>query len=197
MYLQIVTVPTLMPITLTETKQQLRINPLNTVFDSMINGYIVTATREAEKFMRRKLLSQTWSMFFDKFPCSDYFINIPFGGLNTIISFSYKNETGAVTIVNPATYIEDVIGNRLVLAYEEDWPDVELYPSNPIEIRFECGYLLPSLVPQEIKDAIKIKVSDLFINSNDVILSNMLFISRLNSFERLLWPHKVHTRVNI
>lgn len=193
---QIVSTPLVYPVTLIEAKEQLRLNALNTAFDTLIDGFIETATSEAEKFTRRRFLNQTWDVFADKFPKEHYF-QLPFGSLNSVVHFKYKDVYGVETIINPTSYIEDNIGSRLVLAYEEEWPsNVELYPVNPIEIRFSCGYLLPSEVPQAIKDAIRIKISDLFINANDTILSNMLFISRLNSFERLLWPYKVHTNVN-
>ena len=42
------------------------------------------------------------------------------------------------------------------------WPFVTLYPSNPITIRFVCGWTMAALVPYKIKAAIKMVAADLY-----------------------------------
>ena len=44
------------------------------------------------------------------------------------------------------------------------WPNETLSPTNPIEIVFICGYGLATSVPPQIKQAMKMIMSELFEN---------------------------------
>jgi len=53
---------------------------------------------------------------------------------------------------------------RIVLPYATGWPSGVLYPSNPITIRYVCGWTTPELVPSTIKAAILMTVADMYEN---------------------------------
>jgi uncharacterized phiE125 gp8 family phage protein len=53
---------------------------------------------------------------------------------------------------------------RITLADGCTWPNGTLYPSNPIEVQFVCGYGLAVDVPAQIKQAMKIILSDMYEN---------------------------------
>jgi len=56
---------------------------------------------------------------------------------------------------------------RIVLPYGESWLSDILYPSNPIKIRFVCGWTTAALVPYKIKTAIKMICAGLYEHRED------------------------------
>ena len=58
-----------------------------------------------------------------------------------------------------------LFAGRITLRDGYTWPSAELWPSTPIEIEFVCGYGDDSSsVPDSLKHAIKIHVSESFEN---------------------------------
>ncbi len=135
--------PSIYPITLAEAKKQCEIDDDDTAHDTYMHTLIMSATSEAEQFLHRRLVSQTWQYWIDCWPWSNYF-KIPFGSLQSVSSIKYKDETGAETTWDDSEYIVDTETEpgRIVLGYNESWPTDTLYPSNPIKIEFTCGYFM-------------------------------------------------------
>jgi uncharacterized phiE125 gp8 family phage protein len=121
---------------------------------------IITASREyVEDITRRALLTQTWDYCLSEWPTSD-FIKLPYGNLQTVSSIKWKDTDGTETTLTLTTdYLVETNGEmigRIVLPYGVSWPTGDLYPSNPITIRFVCGWTAATLVPYKIKVAIKL-----------------------------------------
>lgn len=153
--------------------------------DDLLNA-IITASREhIEDVTRRVLLTQIWDFHLDHWPYEDgilagsgafdyypgqYYqrtaIKLPFGNLQSTVFMKYKNLNGdEITMVEGADYIVETNGDqcgRILLPYGMCWPFVTLYPSNPITIRFVCGWTMAALVPYKIKAAIKMVAADLY-----------------------------------
>ena len=67
-------------------------------------------------------------------------------------------------------YIVETNGTQcgfVVLPYGGSWPTGTLFPSNPIAIRFVCGYATQAEVPNSIKQAIKRQCVNLYANRGD------------------------------
>lgn len=142
------------------------VNSGETAEDDLLTGFIVAARDYCESFTNRVFITQTWDMYLDCFPDKD-FIRLPFGNLQSITSIKYKDTDGTETTMTVTTeYLVETNGKqagRIVLPYGESWPSETLYPSNPISIRFVCGYgAAASDVPQIIRTAIKMVAGDLW-----------------------------------
>ena len=62
---------------------------------------------------------------------------------------------------------------RIVLPYGMTWPSDTLYTSNPITIKFVCGYgTTTDTIPEEVKAAMKLIATDLYINPEGQIVQN-------------------------
>ena len=157
------------------------------VSDSSINEYdhlvsiIKAARRNTEDITRRQLITATWEYYLDRFPrCEDY-ITIPFGNLQSVTSIKYKDCDWAsvaddITMVEGTDYIVELNGEgcgRIVLPYGMTWPSDTLYTSNPITIKFVCGYgATTDTIPEEVKAAMKLIATDLYVNREGQIVQN-------------------------
>ena len=163
----LVTAPTLEPITVQEVKEHLYIDGADN--DVYVSTVVKAATNHVENWTRRAIMTQTWDYWIDAFP-SDNYIILPFGNLQSVTSIVYK-ESDWVTVADDVTmtpttdYLVETNGagfGRIVLPYAGTWPSGTLYPSNPIKIRFVCGWTTQALVPFNIKAAVKLVCADLF-----------------------------------
>jgi hypothetical protein len=156
--------------------------------DDLLNS-IITASREyIEDITGRVLLTQTWEYypvnwpgrsgyrgtpsrepnieFMQNNPLSVYYIKLPFGNLQTVTSVKWKDTAGNETTLTENTdYIVETNGDqcgKIVLPWGVVWPTGQLYPSNPITIKFICGWTTTTLVPYKIKVALKMIAADLY-----------------------------------
>jgi uncharacterized phiE125 gp8 family phage protein len=133
--------------------------------DDLLTDIIRAAREHVEDITRRALLTQTWDYYLDEWPGVDY-IKLPFGNLQSVTSVSWKDTDGTETTLTLTTdYLVETDGEgcgRVVLPYGESWPSGSLYPSNPIKIRFVCGWTTAASIPSKIRSAVKILVADMF-----------------------------------
>jgi len=182
------TAPTIYPVSLKEAKQQLNIGLDWTDDDDHIDTLIATATDKVEQFLHRRLITQTWYLYLQAWPGETNII-LPFGKLQSVTAVKYTDEDGNESTWSSSEYIVDIDTDpgEIVLGYNESYPDDTLYPSNPIEIEFKCGYGDDgSDVDSMIRHAIKTAISDLYENRETEFLG--LSLSKLNTFENLLTP---------
>lgn len=132
------TPPSYFPVSLAQAKKHLNIYHAN--HDEYIRGLIATATYKAQQVTRRRLVAQTWKVFLQQWPCGD--ILLPYGALQSVAHVKYKNQDGSETVWDSSSYIvnTDIELGRIVLAASESYPSDTLYPTNPIEIEFTCGF---------------------------------------------------------
>jgi len=144
--------------------------------DANLTDLIQDAREEVEKITRRALLTQTWDYVLEDFP-SDNFIKLPLGNLQTVTSITYKDYAGTVTTMTAGTdYLVETNGDqygRIVLPYGGSWPSLTLYPSNPITIRFVCGWTTAALLPKTLKRSVKFVAEQLYYHADrdDVLKS--------------------------
>ena len=108
----------------------------------------------------------------------------------------YTNSAG--TITEPwgiANYIvdDDSEPGRIVLEYGYSWPSVTLYPSNPIRVRYECGYGdAASDIPGAIIHAMKLLISDMYENREVAIIGAAIW-GLLKTVDNLIADYVDHT----
>lgn len=170
----LITAPTIEPISLLETKLHLRIGNDVSNEDSLVEAIIKASREHVEDITRRCLLTQTWDFSIQSWPEENY-IKLPCGNLQSITFVKWKDTDGTETTLTVTTdYLVEANGEqcgRIVLPYGESWPSGSLYPSNPITIRFVAGWTTAALVPYKIKNAIKLICADLYSNRESQIVS--------------------------
>lgn len=171
MSLKLITAPSVEPLTLNEAKIHLRIDtsPATThPDDSLITGHIKAARKWCENFQRRTYVTQTWDLFLDCFPDTDH-IDIPLPPLQSVSYVKYKDGSGTLQTLSSEYYIVDTNKEpgRIALAYGQSWPST-YGEIQDVQIRFVCGYGDAAAdVPDEIKSAMYLKISDLYENRGD------------------------------
>jgi len=138
--------------------------------DDLLNDDIAAARWHVEDITRRCLLTQTWDAYLNAFP-GDNFIKIPFGNLQSVTHIKYTNSAGTeTTMVVTTEYIVELNGEqcgRIVLPYGVSWPSFTAYPSNPIVIRFVCGWTAANLIPGTIRKAVKMLCAKFYRSRGD------------------------------
>jgi len=160
--------------------------------DAMMLSDLKAARMDVENDTRRQIMTATWDYSIQGWPCTDR-IKIPLGNLQTVTSVKYRESDWAtsaddVTLVEGTDYIVETNGDKcgfIVLPYGESWPSVgALYPSNPITIRFVCGWASAALVPETVKRAIKNRAVNYYQNRGDDIVGQNVTPDR--SYDRLV-----------
>ena len=163
MRVKLITAPTIEPVSPAEAKDHLRIDISDE--DTVVSAMVTAAREHVEDVTRRALLTQTWDYYLDAFPPGNAIV-LPFGNLASVTSVKYKDDDGTeTTMVVTTEYIVETNGEgfgRIVLPYGVTWPSFTAYPSNPITIRFVCGWTTAALVPYKIKAAIKMLCADMY-----------------------------------
>ena len=158
----LITAPVNKPITTAEAKTHLRVTSSDD--DTYIGTLIDAALEYVENVTRRKLITQTWDVFYDDWPDEDY-LELPYGQLQSVGYVKYIDSDGAETTWSTDYYSVDTDSDpgRIVLGYGESWPTATLTTKNPIVVRFVCGYGdNGSDVPASIKHAMKFIISDMY-----------------------------------
>ena len=168
------TAPAAEPISLDEAKRHVRIDIDETDHDDYLQDLIVVAREQVEMITWRKLVTQTWYAYLQDWPGGEY-IELPFGKLQSVTAIKYTDVDGDETTWDSTEYIvgTDYQHGRVTLADGYTWPSDVLYPSNPIEIEFLCGYGLAVSVPPQIKHAMKMIISELFENRETSIIGTI------------------------
>jgi uncharacterized phiE125 gp8 family phage protein len=197
MALELITDASIEPITYQQVIDHLKINPYDEEIDEGSISYIetlITAVRgDVESFLNRALITQTWKYYLNEWPNRDY-IEIPKPPLQSITSVTVLTADAVSAVLDPIYYLVDTVSNRgrMILAEDESWPTNTLYPMNPIQIEFVCGYGdLAEDVPKRIIQALLIGVADLYENRESVIVGQPTGVIKLDTIEKLLWPFKI------
>lgn len=161
----LVTAPAVKPVSIDYIKRHTIIEGSDE--DVYLGVLLDSATAKAEDVTNRKLITQTWKGFLGNWPSGDY-ITVPYGSLQSVTHVKYKDSDGTQYTMDSGDYIVDTDSDpgRIVLGYGETWPNATLYPSNPIEIQFVCGYgAIPDVsVPARIIQAILLMITDGYEN---------------------------------
>jgi len=146
--------PTEEPLTVEEVKQQARITDMAS--DGLLQSYIISAREEAELYMSRGLLTQTWKLLLDGWSNS---IPLPMAApLASVTSVKYYDENGTQQTLATTYYDTDTVSRpgRVVLKPDQSWPNYQSTRRNgAIEIIYVVGWTSPTLIPERIKQGIR------------------------------------------
>jgi uncharacterized phiE125 gp8 family phage protein len=187
---KLITAPVLEPVDLESMRKELRVT--NTSEDDLIVSKIKTARHMAEKFTESKFYTQTWEYYLECFPKDDELL-IPHPPLQSITSIKYYDSANVLQTWDAVNYRVNTGSQPGSVEYVSSWP-ATYYRSEAIVIKFVCGYSSRELIPEPIKDAIKLMAAHLFENRQQVmVVTGTLNIAELPlGVYDLLTPYQVN-----
>lgn len=166
--------PTEDAVSLATVKEFLRID--GTADDTALGVIISGCTKRVEQFIDRKLVTQTWDVFYDDFPYTEAdvwwdgvregsqselrkpakYMELPFGPLQSVTYFYSYGEDDVAVDFSTANWQADLKGPapRIVLKMGGAWPTTILRPVNGVQIRGVFGFGAAAAVPDDIKQGL-------------------------------------------
>ena len=201
---------TVLPVTVNEIKQHLRIDADNFDQDAELSMMLKSAITTLEEYTGRSFITKTYEWHLDKIPYAqeDYlsegittgpdiqmtqnYINLPKAPLVAVSSFTSYNDSDAATVFAATNYYVDTVSipPKVVLRRSSSFPSGSLRVANAFKIIFTAGYgTAPKDVPEAIKQAINLYVSHLYENRELYIEQKQLPVPM--TLATLLQPYKV------
>jgi len=187
--LKLHTAPAEEPITTAQVKTHLRVDV--TEDDATIAAWIIAVRVHVERWLNRRLVSQTWDMTRDGFPVGSREILLPYGPVQSITSISYINTGGTTSTMDSSDYTLDTysVVPRLYPAFGEIWPatrDIQ----NAVTIRYVAGFGDAAAVPENIKIAMKMMIAAMY-EYREAMGQIPPLENLCPAAESLLWTEKV------
>ncbi len=167
--------PSALAVSVEEAKEQIRL--LNSDHDAPIERLIKAATEAVERYTGRALITQTWRLALDEFPCRylntqqrNHYqyptneIRLPRPPLLAITSIVYVDQDGNDQTISNTLYnaTADLEPARVEPAYGQVWP-VARCEREAVRVTYTAGYGADSSsVPEAIRHAILLMVAQWF-----------------------------------
>jgi uncharacterized phiE125 gp8 family phage protein len=148
------TAPVLSAVTVEDAKDHLRIT--DNTSDGAVAQFIAAATEEAEQYMGRGLLTQSYTLVLDWFVNE---VELPMAApLQSVTSVKYYDDDGTQQTLATIYYDTDTVSRpgKVVLKPGQSWPSVQSERRNGrVEIIYVVGWTSPELIPERIKQGIR------------------------------------------
>ena len=151
MVTEVITEPSVEPVTLAELKTFLRGIDYAT-HDDLLNQHIEQARQILEKKIGRAFVQQTRAAYFKSWP--ERAFTLPYPPLQSVTSVVYTDVDGAPTTWSADNYtvLTKSEPGQVVLGYQKVWPTATLYADEyPIKITYVCGYEASSDSPADYR----------------------------------------------
>ena len=181
------TAPTSTVISLSEAKAFLRIDSDYDDDNTYITSLINVATQVVEEFTRRRLMTQTYNIFYDEFPP---YIDLQVGDVASVTHIKYYDADNTLQTLAASNYDVDtkVRPGRIYQSENGDFPNTYERP-NAVEVEFIVG-ATASDVPAPIVQAIYIIVGRYYENRQDVVMGTQVNELPL-MVDHLLTPYRL------
>jgi uncharacterized phiE125 gp8 family phage protein len=147
--------PAAEPVTLAEAKLAARLD--GDAFDSLIPSLIKTAREMAEQTTGRRLVTQTWQLRLDEWPCDLTLERTP---VKTVETVQYWNGVDWSTVSSSQyVLVPGPIFTTIKPALGVTWPTPAAAVGPRVRITFTAGYGDAAAVPESIKTWIKSHVA--------------------------------------
>jgi len=165
------TAPSATAISLAEAKIHLRIDSDFNDDNDYITALIGVATNQVEEFTRRRLMSQTYNLYFDEFPP---YIDLQVGIVQSVTHVKYYDTSNTLVTLAASNYdLDDKIKpGRIYQSNDGSFPDTFERP-NAVEIEFVVGRTANE-VEDAIKQAMLIIVGRYYEQRQDVVLGTQV-----------------------
>lgn len=150
-----VTAPTVEPITLSQAREQLRLDaygsPPEHPLDDQIEDEIKAARNWCEQYLGFAVIQRTLRLYLDEFPRSDV-IELPRANLLSITSVRYYDSDGVLQTWDAANYSADTASfvGRLLRGVGSDWPATQ-ERRQAVQIDYVAGYADDGASPPNLR----------------------------------------------
>lgn len=184
--IQVKEAPIKSPVTRDEVGSHLKLDSDQISADSdLIDRLIKGATNWAENFLNRQLITATYVNYFNEFIEPLQLWNPP---VQSIVHIKYLDGDGVEQTMDSSDYVLDarVAPAEISLANDKTWPSTLLNEVNVVWCEFKAGYGdNPDNVPENIRDAILMKVTQMYDNRTPGVEE------KVSVAENLLLPYRV------
>jgi len=179
--------PATTAISLAEAKAFLRVDSDYDDDDSYITSLIGVATNVVEQFTRRRLITQTYNIYYDEFPP---FMDLQVGNVASVTHVKYYDTDNTLQTLDTSQYDVDirVKPGRIYQAEDGNFPNT-YERANSVEVEFVVGSAA-SDVEDAIKQAMYIVIGRYYENRQDVVMGTQ--VNELSLMvEHLLTPYRL------
>lgn len=172
------------PVSLSEAALHCRID--STTDHSALQQMVRAATRVAEQYLRRPIMTQTFKQFFDAWPCDD-FIELRRSPLISVTHVKTYDDADAATTWASSNYFVDTVSQpgRIVVRSTSTWPTYSR-TANPIEIQYRAGFgTAPSDIPADIRQAVLMLTANLYEHRGETITGTITSEAKEGAFDLL------------
>ncbi len=179
--------PATTAISLAEAKAFLRVDSDYDDDDAYITSLIGVATNVVEQFTRRRLITQTYNIYYDEFPP---FMDLQVGNVANVTHVKYYDTDNTLQTLDTSQYDVDirVKPGRIYQAEDGNFPDT-YERANSVEVEFVVGSAA-SDVEDAIKQAMYIVIGRYYENRQDVVMGTQVNELPL-MVEHLLTPYRL------
>jgi len=185
-------------VTTAELRRELRLGDIMD-FNNDLDLYQDIAVEELEADCRLQLLTATWKLLLDRFPCNaEDVLEIPLAPVQSVSSIQYYDTAGDLQTWASSNYdvSDGDFPKRISTAGDGiAWPSTELRPDAAI-VTFVAGYGTASDVPAIAKGIIRMKVREKFHDCGcgdmEPLLNKLRWDYSLNA-ERIKHGHHTQT----
>jgi uncharacterized phiE125 gp8 family phage protein len=183
------------PITLDDAKAQVRREDVS-IDDEYLQNILIPAVRErAERETSRQLISATWDLMLDRFPCPDDLsavdrwtypqgvIRVPLPPLQSVVRITYVDPDGVTQTWATDQYVVDAPAGpkagraRITPAYGVIWPCTRCQIA-AVTVRFVAGYGDDhSSVPPRVKMGMLLDLATLYENREDQVIGQGIVVA--------------------
>ena len=179
--------PATTAISLAEAKAFLRVDSDYDDDDSYITSLIGVATNVVEQFTRRRLITQTYNIYYDEFPP---YMDLQVGNVASVTHVKYYDTDNTLQTLDTSEYDVDirVKPGRIYQAEDGNFPDT-YERANSVEVEFVVGSAA-SDVEDAIKQAMFIVIGRYYENRQDVVTGTIASELPL-MVDHLLTPYRL------
>jgi uncharacterized phiE125 gp8 family phage protein len=153
--------------------------------DYLLLAFIKSAESYAENYMKRSINKQQFELRIDGFDGHDGDIELPRPPLTTVSSevvVTYVEDTtvGNTTTISATAITIDYQSEPGVLypSYDNEWPEPR-DENNAVRITYYSGYATPALVPDSIKQWVKLRVGAMYEHRESLMVGTGNFVTEL------------------
>ena len=181
--------PSKEPVTVDQVKKHLRI--MTSDDDAYINSLITPARKQVEYDLRRALITQTWTMYLDRFPGNGEYIRLPYPPLQSITYIKYYDTNNEQQTWSSDEYEEDIYSHPARIAETHGYNYPSTYSRlNAVEIKFIAGYGDDETdVPETITQAMYLLLGHWYENREATTDGRPIQTVPM-AYEKLIWAER-------
>jgi uncharacterized phiE125 gp8 family phage protein len=160
----------------------------NTTGDPLLLALIRAARELVEKQTNHALITQTWRIARDCFPCEDV-IDLGIPPVQSVTVFTYVDTSGTVVPFTGYTLDGDSFPGRVVRNYGICWPSTR-EQRNAVKIEFKAGFGdAASGIPAALRQAMLLAIGTWYENREGINVGNIVTPLPM-AFDALIAPYR-------